>query len=233
MNSPWWQAVAAGTGQGLPRKTSQTAEFVDELGGSYWKSATQSVATAVEISLIPPPPPPPELPKPGDPLPPGALPPLSEEQPLPPGYKEPPEEITPPPPPPPPTVGPKPPKSAASPRQVSPKPPKIKPKIPETNQSLKDLDGIAAKTAWKYFDRNLVKQTGLVNSGDQYNWTTWWDQGSAVMGIHAARQLGLISPDRFNQWAQTFLSTLEKMPLPSTKLPNKAYSTTTAQNAEA
>jgi Protein of unknown function (DUF3131) len=225
MNSPWWQAIAAGTGQGLPRAASQTAEFVDELGGSYWKSGTPSVATAVEVSLVPPPPPPPELPKPGDPLPSGGRPPLSEEQPLPPGYQEPPAEITLPSP----TVVAKLPKSAAAPPQVAQKPPKVKPKIPETNQSLKELDRIAAKTAWKYFDRNLVKQTGLVNSTDKYNWTTWWDQGSAILGIHAARQLGLMPPERFNQWAQTFLSTLEKMPLPSTKLPNKAYSTTTAQ----
>jgi hypothetical protein len=229
MNTPWWQAVSAGTGQGLPRKVGQTAEFVAELGGSYWISSTPTVATAVEVSLIPPPPPPPALLKPGDPLPPGGRPPLSEEQPLPPGYKELPEEITQPPPPPPPTVVAKPTKSVASPQQFPSKPPKIKLKISETNRSLKDLDVIAAKIAWKYFDRNLVKQTGLVNSTDQYNWTTWWDQGSAIMGIHAARQLGLISPDRFNQWAKTFLSTLEKMPLPSTKLPNKAYSTTTAQ----
>ncbi|WP_373540660.1 DUF3131 domain-containing protein [Chamaesiphon sp.] len=261
MNTPWWQAVSAGTGQGLPRKVGQTAEFVAEIGGSYWISSTPAVATAVEVSLIPPPPPPPALPKLGDPLPPGSRPPLSEEQPLPPGYQEPPAENTPtsaPPPPPPPPILPKAPKAAAtttnqgttkSPqavkvpkqggavapknviisRQIEQKPLDTKPKIPETNQSLKDLDGIAAKIAWKYFERNLVKQTGLVNSTDQYNWTTWWDQGSAIMGIHAARQLGLISPDRFNQWAKTFLSTLETMPLPSTKLPNKAYSTTTTQ----
>jgi Protein of unknown function (DUF3131) len=226
LNSPWWQAITAGTGQGLPRKASQTAEFVDELGGSYWKSSIPTVATAVEVSLIPPPPPPPELPKPGDPLPPGSLPPLSEQQPLPPGYQEPPAEVTPPPPPP---VAAKSPKTAVLSPQVAPKPPKIKPKIPESNQSPQELDRIAANNAWKYFERNLVKQTGLVNSSDQYNWTTWWDQGSAILGIHAARQLGIIPPDRFNQWAKMFLSTLEKMPLPSTKLPNKAYSTTTAQ----
>ncbi len=226
LNSPWWQAITAGTGQGLPRKASQTAELVDELGGSYWKSSIPTVATATEVSLIPPPPPPPALPKPGDPLPPGSLPPLSEEQPLPPGYREPPAEISPPSPPP---VAATSPKTAVLSRQIAPKPPKIKPKIPESNQALPELDRIAAKNAWKYFERNLVKQTGLVNSSDQYHWTTWWDQGSAILGIHAARQLGLIPPERFNQWAKTLLSTLETMPLPSTKLPNKAYGTTTAQ----
>jgi Protein of unknown function (DUF3131) len=236
LNSPWWQAVTTGTGQGLPQKAVQTAEFVDELGGSYWKSSTPSVATAVEVSLIPPPP----LPQPGDPLPPGVPPPLSEEQPLPPGYQEPLAETPAPTPQPalpkspkaatvPKQPGAKAPKAVKVPRRVDRKPPDTKPKIPEKNQSFKDLDGVAAKTAWKYFERNLVKQTGLVNSTDQYNWTTWWDQGSAILGIHAARQMGLIPSDRFHQWAKTFLSTLETMPLPSTKLPNKAYSTTTAQ----
>jgi Protein of unknown function (DUF3131) len=208
LNSPWWQAVSAGTGQGLPRKVAQTAEFVDELGGSYWKSVTPSVATAVEVSLIEPLAPP-KLPR--DPLPPpGVMPPQREAQALRQGDREPPAEILPP-------------------LTVAANPPKVKPKIPQPNHSLTELDRIAAKTAWKYFDRNIVKQTGLVNSSDRYNWTTWWDQGSAILGIHAARQMGLMSSDRFNQWAKTFLSTLETMPLPSTRLPNKAYSTTTAQ----
>jgi hypothetical protein len=245
-NSPWWQAVATGSGQGLPLTVGQTATFVDALGGSYWQSATPTVATVVEVSLLPPPPPPKPLPKPGDPLPPGALPPLSEEQPLPPGYQEPPEIDSPPPPsivtkPKPPTNPPHP-TGAKSPK--SPKSSKSKPSPPSSNhqtrgsassappsqlQSIVDLDRSAAQIAWKYFERNLVKQTGLVNSTDRYNWTTWWDQGSAILGIHAARQLGVISSDRFHQWAQTFLATLAKMPLPSTKLPNKAYNTTAAQ----
>jgi hypothetical protein len=196
LNSPWWQAITAGTGQGLPRQASQTAEFVAELGGSYWKSTTPTVATAVEVSLMPPPAPTPPA--------------------------------TPPPPPPPPLVEQA---KPLSPPKIDPPPPIIVVKslpAPASPQQT-ELDRIAAKNAWKYFERNIIKQTGLVNSGDQYNWTTWWDQGSAILGIHAARQLGLMSPDSFNQWATTFLSTLAKMPLPSTKLPNKAYRTTTAQ----
>ncbi len=191
LNSPWWQAITAGTGQGLPRKASQTAEFVAELGGSYWKSTNPTVATAVEVSLIPPAAPPPPAPTP----------PLVVEQ------------------------------AQPSPPKITPPPPTIVVKSPPTTVSppQTELDRIAAKNAWKYFERNIVKQTGLVNSGDRYHWTTWWDQGSAILGIHAGRQLGLMSPDSFNQWATTFLSTLEKMPLPSTKLPNKAYRTTTAQ----
>lgn len=217
MNSPWWQAVKAGSGQGLPTQVTQTAEFVAELSGSYWKSSVPSTATAIEVSLIPPDPPPPPLPRPGDPLPPGVPPPLDTEQPLPPGYVEPPEIPDPPP-------------VANLPSGgIKPKP-EIKPKQSiANNQSLSSQDWLAANSAWKYFDRNIVKQTALVNSTDGYNWTTWWDQASAIMGIHAARQLGLMPSDRFHQWAKTLFTTLETMPLPKTKLPNKAYSTTTAK----
>lgn len=204
LDSPWWQAVKSGAGQGLPRKVAQTAEFINELGGSYWKSSIPTVATSVEVSLIPPSPPPP---------PPTNVPPsLDVEQPLPPGYQESPDLPDDPPPPPAPTKTP-----PVAQKRRSPRP-------------LDAADRLAAQAAWKYFDRNLVKQTGLVNSTDGYNWTTWWDQGSAIMGIHAARQLGLMPSDRFNQWAKTLLTTLATMPLSSsTKLPNKAYSTTTAK----
>lgn len=93
----------------------------------------------------------------------------------------------------------------------------------------KEADRIAARRAWKYFERNWNLQTGLVNSVDNLAWTTMWDQGSALLGIHAARQLGLLPAARFQQRMNTLLQTLEKLPLPKTGLPNKAYSTRTAQ----
>ena len=90
-------------------------------------------------------------------------------------------------------------------------------------------DQIAAKLAWQYFERNWNSQTGLVNSGDHFSWTTLWDQGSAILGIHAARQLGLLQPEQFTHRIERLLQTLETLPLPATGLPNKAYSTTSAQ----
>ncbi|OUL29547.1 hypothetical protein BV372_23240 [Nostoc sp. T09] len=93
----------------------------------------------------------------------------------------------------------------------------------------KQADIIAAQRAWKYFERNWNLQTGLVNSVDNLPWTTWWDQGSALLGIHAAQQLGLLPTDLFRQRMNTLLRTLETLPLPATGLPNKAYSTHTAQ----
>ena len=89
-------------------------------------------------------------------------------------------------------------------------------------------DRIAARTAWKYFERNWDQKTGLVNSVDDLPWTTLWDQGSAMLGIHSAHQLGLIGETRFNQRIETLLRTLETMPIPNTQLPNKAYDTQTA-----
>ncbi|MGF1935222.1 MAG: DUF3131 domain-containing protein [Nostoc sp. ChiQUE02] len=108
-----------------------------------------------------------------------------------------------------------------------------KPAIPSPTTSLprltQEADQIAAERAWKYFERNWNPQTGLVNSVDNLPWTTWWDQGSALLGIHAAYQLGLLPQDVFQKRMNTLLQTLEKLPLPATGLPNKAYSTRTAQ----
>ncbi|HEY9691367.1 MAG TPA: DUF3131 domain-containing protein [Oculatellaceae cyanobacterium] len=93
----------------------------------------------------------------------------------------------------------------------------------------KDADQTAAQIAWKYFERNWNPKTGLVNAVENLQWTTLWDQGSAILGIHAAYQLGLINKQRFNSMMTVLLQTLEKLPLPTTRLPNKAYSTSTAQ----
>ncbi len=94
---------------------------------------------------------------------------------------------------------------------------------------LSETDRAAAKQAWKYFERNWNLQTGLVNAVDQLPWTTLWDQGSALLGIHAAHQLGLLPAKQFSQRMATLFNTLETLPIPATLLPNKAYSTSTAQ----
>ncbi len=107
------------------------------------------------------------------------------------------------------------------------------PAAPSVTNSLprlsREVDKVAAQRAWKYFERNWNPQTGLVNAVDNMPWTTLWDQGSALLGIHAARQLGLLPANLFQQRMKTLLQTLEKLPLPTTGLPNKAYSTRTAQ----
>ena len=86
-------------------------------------------------------------------------------------------------------------------------------------------DRIAAKLAWNYFENNLNPSTGLVNSVDDLAWGTWWDQGSAILGLHAGYQLGLVSENKFDGLITRLLETLETMPLPLAQLPSKAYST--------
>ncbi|MEH2432799.1 MAG: DUF3131 domain-containing protein [Nostoc sp.] len=119
---------------------------------------------------------------------------------------------------------PTPPKPTATPEKpATPRPTTSFPRLTQ------EADKIAAGRAWKYFERNWNPQTGLVNSVDNLPWTTWWDQGSALLGIHAAYQLGLLPQDVFQKRMNTLLQTLEKLSLPATGLPNKAYSTSTAE----
>lgn len=111
----------------------------------------------------------------------------------------------------------------------NPAPQSLKPQATQFPLRISESDQSAAKQAWKYFERNWNSQTRLVNAVDQLPWTTLWDQGSALLGIHAARQLELISAEQFNQRITTLLTTLQSLPIPATQLPNKAYSTNTAQ----
>lgn len=86
-----------------------------------------------------------------------------------------------------------------------------------------------AEQAWQYFKLNQNPQTGLINAVDRYPWTTLWDQGSALLGLHAAHQLGILPAEQFDPWMTKILTTLENLTLPATQLPNKAYSTQTAE----
>ena len=94
---------------------------------------------------------------------------------------------------------------------------------------LNERDRNAAQWAWRYFQNNRQPDTGMVNAVDQLAWTTLWDQGSAIMALHAGRQLDLLPSNDFHQWMNTLLHTLETQPLPAMGLPNKAYSTATGE----
>ena len=94
---------------------------------------------------------------------------------------------------------------------------------------LNEADRTAAEWAWRYFQNNRQPDTGMVNAVDQLPWTTLWDQGSAILAIHAGRQLDLLPEEDFHQWMDTLLHTLDTQPLPVTGLPNKAYSTATGE----
>lgn len=86
-------------------------------------------------------------------------------------------------------------------------------------------DQTAAQMAWRYFEQNWNAKTGLVNAIDSLTWTTLWDQGSAILALHAAYQLNLLPRLEFQARAERLLLTLQQLPLPASGLPNKAYST--------
>jgi Protein of unknown function (DUF3131) len=104
----------------------------------------------------------------------------------------------------------------------------IKVEVPASLE-LSNTDTAAAQAAWQYIRRNWNASTGLVNAVEDYPWTTLWDQGSAILGIHAARQLNLTTPAEFKTQIGPLLQTLKTLSLAPTGLPNKAYSTRTAQ----
>ncbi|MGQ4646124.1 DUF3131 domain-containing protein [Lyngbya aestuarii] len=181
-NSLWWQELAEGKmGQGLPRATSPTAQWV--ANGAYWVSTGSNPLATGLVSTM------------QDPENSNCACSLSSTT------------------------------KSPQPQAVS----AIAASSNSTQLTLTEADKMAAQQAWQYFERNWNPQTGLVNAVENYPWTTLWDQGSAILAIHAARQLGLIEPEEFDRMIDRLLLTLENLPLPATGLPNKAYSTTTAE----
>jgi uncharacterized protein DUF3131 len=89
--------------------------------------------------------------------------------------------------------------------------------------ALSPADLEAARTAWKYFERNYQPATGLVNSVEAYPSTTQWDLGSTIFATLAARELGLLDAAAFASRTTAMLRTLATQPLFDGALPNKAY----------
>ncbi len=94
-------------------------------------------------------------------------------------------------------------------------------------KALSEGDVQAARIAWKYFERNVHPDTGLVNSVDGYPSTAMWDLGSSLMGFLGARELGLISQKEFDDRVVALLGALGRQKLFNDELPNKAYSAAT------
>lgn len=90
-----------------------------------------------------------------------------------------------------------------------------------------DLD--AARTAWRYFERNVHPETGLVSSVEGYPSTTAWDTGSSILAAVAAGELGVVAPDALHLRLEALLGTLERLPLFRGQLPNKAYDAATGR----
>lgn len=84
-----------------------------------------------------------------------------------------------------------------------------------------------AKKAWSYFETNLNPETGLVNSVDQFQSVTLWDQSAAMAALVGAKELGLVSEQAFKETMGKMLSTLAKLELYNGELPNKVYNSQT------
>jgi Protein of unknown function (DUF3131) len=88
------------------------------------------------------------------------------------------------------------------------------------------------KIAWTYFRNNYQKETGLVNSVDEYPATSMWDTASYLMALVAAQRLQIIDNNEFEEKLGKALKTLGNLTLFDGQLPNKSYNTITLQMAD-
>ncbi|SJM89751.1 DUF3131 domain-containing protein [Crenothrix polyspora] len=93
--------------------------------------------------------------------------------------------------------------------------------------TLNDADIEKARIAWKFFEKNYQKATGLINAVDKYPSTTMWDTGSSLGATIAAYDLGFINEKEFDDRVMTMMATLYELKLFANKAPNKVYDTTT------
>ncbi len=93
---------------------------------------------------------------------------------------------------------------------------------------LTDREMEMARTAWKYFERNIQEETGLVNAVNDYPSTTLWDTASYLGGLVAAYELEIIERDEFSRRIVKILKTFNSLEFFRGELPNKVYNTQTA-----
>lgn len=95
--------------------------------------------------------------------------------------------------------------------------------------ALEDRDLADARIAWRYFERNMHPETGLVSSVDGYPSTTAWDIGSSIIAALAANELDLLADEDLDARLQPLLRSLASLPLFDGELPNKAYDAATGR----
>jgi hypothetical protein len=88
-------------------------------------------------------------------------------------------------------------------------------------------DKKSATVAWRYFENNYRPETGLVDAVAGFPSGTLWDQGSYLLALIAAEDIGLIEPVNFIQRVDKFLNTMSRLELYNGQLPNKVYHTQT------
>lgn len=105
--------------------------------------------------------------------------------------------------------------------------------VPSTDEQtpveLSRNEKLLAKKAYYYFEQNWNEETGLFNSVQGYHHSTMWDVASGIAAILSAEGLELISAEEAESKLLQTLTTLLTLPLYNNSLPNREYSTHTAQ----
>ncbi|MEN9628234.1 MAG: hypothetical protein RJA10_1461, partial [Pseudomonadota bacterium] len=84
---------------------------------------------------------------------------------------------------------------------------------------------MAARNAWRYVLANRQANTGLVNGKDGYPVATMADVAHGLAALLAARELGLVEPQRVEAEARQVLAVLLQLPLYASELFNREYDT--------
>jgi len=86
-----------------------------------------------------------------------------------------------------------------------------------------------AKIAWKYFENNIDRSTGLVNSIDGYTSASMWTVADSLAAMIAAHEFELIDEITFDRYVTRVLAALNNMPLYRQRVPNRLYNATTLE----
>jgi hypothetical protein len=103
---------------------------------------------------------------------------------------------------------------------------------PGRNGALTDEEMKLARIAWKYFERNTVKETGMVNAVDMFPSMTMWDVAAYMGAMTAALELGIINQGEFDGRMERMFASFQKMEMFRNELPNKCYHTQTLQKVD-
>ncbi|MBW4575189.1 MAG: DUF3131 domain-containing protein, partial [Aphanothece sp. CMT-3BRIN-NPC111] len=104
-----------------------------------------------------------------------------------------------------------------------------KSEVPALARPLNATERSYAQGAWNYFNANYQSNTGLVNDRSDVKGVTPWGIGDYLAALNAARSLGIISAEEFDQRTRLLLGALTKLPLFSNELPSRSYDTRTLQ----
>ncbi|MEM8980342.1 MAG: DUF3131 domain-containing protein [Pseudomonadota bacterium] len=98
----------------------------------------------------------------------------------------------------------------------------------ELRRPLTENERAFALKAWSYLEAN-TRETGFVDSVENYPSSTLWDQGSYLLGVISARKLDLIDQELLKERGSKFVASLSQLTLVEDRFPNKVYNTQTLE----